>query len=85
MNNYHPESWSQQARQMSNNEIVSINTGWSAIEDALNLFSTSYRHSLIRNRAAKHFGRKVRENKVHENWTELYKHYPSMRKEDVNA
>lgn len=79
MRNYHPESWSQQARDMSNNEIQSINAGWSTIKGGLHFFSNSYRHPLIRQRAAKHFGRKRREGKVRENMAEYYKHYPDER------
>lgn len=73
MRNYHPESWSHQARRMSYNEIISVEQGWSTIQEAINFFSTSYRHPLIRARAAKHFGRMLRVGKVHENLEEYYK------------
>lgn len=79
MRNYYPQSWSQQARNMSNSEIQSINAGWSTIRGTLRFFSNSYRHPLIRQRAAKHFGRKRREGKVRENMAEYYKHYPEER------
>ena len=79
---YHPDSWSQQAREMSNKKIWSVNNGWETIEGAIKFFSTSYRHSLIRNRAAKHFGRQVRTGKVHNNMEVYYKHYPNERKDE---
>lgn len=66
MRAYHPESWSQQARKMSNKYIRRINRGELTIEEAIKRISNSYRHPLIVRRAAKHFGRKVREGKVHE-------------------
>ena len=79
MKTWHPESWSKQARNMSNDIIESINVGYETIEGAINFFSRSYRAPIIRYRAAKHFGRKVREGKVHENLTEYYKHFPEER------
>lgn len=79
MKTWHPESWSKQARNMSNDMIESINVGYETIEGAINFFSRSYRAPLIRYRAAKRFGRKVREGKVHENLTEYYKHFPEER------
>ena len=79
MKTWHPESWSKQARNMSNDIIESINVGYETIEGAISFFSRSYRAPLIRYRAAKRFGRKVREGKVHENLTEYYKHFPEER------
>ena len=79
MKTWHPESWSQQARNMSNNMIESVNVGYETIEGAIHFFSHSYRAPLIRHRAAKRFGRKVREGKVHENLVEYYKHFPEER------
>ena len=64
--NYHPESWSAQARQMCDEQVRSINIGMSTIADASEFFQTSYRHKIIRSRAAKRFGRLVREGKVYE-------------------
>ena len=76
MRNYHPKSWSQQAREMSYQAIKSIEAGWNTIETTKEYFSNSYCHPLIRNRAAKHYGRMIRTGKVHENLTEYYKHFP---------
>lgn len=76
---YHPESWSEQARAMSREEIASIRAGYGTIEGAKTFFSRSYRHPLIRCRAAKHFGRQVRNGKVHENLEEYYQHFPQER------
>ena len=81
MRTYHPESWSYQAREMANNQIESINAGWQTIAGTIEFFNKSYRHSMIRHRAAKYFGRKVREGKVHENLEEYYKHFPEKREE----
>ena len=64
--NYHPESWSEQAREMSNQVAANVNSGTWTIKEGREFFQHSYRHSLIRNRAAKHFGRLVRKGKVHE-------------------
>lgn len=79
MKTWHPESWSQQARNLSNNVIESVNTGYKTIKEATDFFSHSYRAPLIRYRAAKRFGHKVREGKIHENFTEYYKHFPEER------
>ena len=66
MRTYHPKSWSQQAREMCDRQVAQINAGWSTIENATKFFSNSYRHHLIRERAAKRFGRLCRQGKVHE-------------------
>jgi hypothetical protein len=79
MYTWHPESWSKQARNMSNNEIWSVNNGWTTIEGAIRFFSNSYRAPIIRQRAAKRFGRYVRAGKVKNNWEEYYKHYPDEK------
>lgn len=60
MKNYHPTSWSQQAREMCDRQIAMVQQGYSTIEQAINFFSNSYRPSIIRCRAAKRFGRWVR-------------------------
>ena len=80
MRNYHPESWSHQARKISTQEIECINAGWQTIEGAVEFFQHSYRHSLIRERAAKRFGRMLRAGKVRENLEEYYKHFPNEMK-----
>lgn len=66
MRTYHPRSWSRQARELSWREIHSVNGGYCTLNEAINFFSKSYRAPIIRYRAAKHFGRKVRENRVKE-------------------
>lgn len=73
---YKPQSWSQQAREMSDMIIQQVNSGWRTIADAHKFFQNSYRHPLIRGRAAKRFGRKLREGKVHENLEVYYQHFP---------
>ena len=67
MKNYHSESWSQQARSMSNMIINHINQGSWPIERGIAFCRGSYRHFLIRYRAAKRLGCMVRNGKVHEN------------------
>ena len=57
---YHPKSWSQQARNMADDQIWNVEHGYETKEEAKKFFHTSYRHSLIRQRAAKRFGRKMR-------------------------
>jgi hypothetical protein len=73
---YHPESWSQQAREMCDRQVRSINSGWSTIKHAVFFFGHSYRNSLITTRAAKRFGRMVRAGKVHENEELFRQHFP---------
>ena len=63
---YRPKSWSQQAREMADKRIQYVNSGIESINHAIYFFNTSYRHSRIRIRAAKRFGRAVRAGKVHE-------------------
>lgn len=79
MYTWHPESWSQQARRMCDDEIWSVNNGWSTIEGAIHFFSNSYRAPIIRHRAAKRFGRYVRAGKVKNNLEEYYKHFPDEK------
>lgn len=67
MRTWKPASWSQQAREMCDKQIEYINGGHAFIEDALHLFSNSYRAPIIRDRAAKRFGRLMRAGKVKEN------------------
>lgn len=63
---YHVESWSEQAREMSNIVINHVNSGTWCIEQAFRFFRVSYRPRLIRHRAARRFRRYVRAGKVHE-------------------
>ncbi len=64
MRSYHPESWSAQARKMCDNQIEMVEAGYCTIDEAIHFFSTSYRHSLIRHRAAKRFGRMLKAGKI---------------------
>lgn len=60
MRSYHAKSWSAQARKMCQNQIELIEDGEITEKEAIKFFSTSYRHPLIRQRAAKRFGRIMR-------------------------
>lgn len=64
MKTWHPKTWSEQAREKSNHYVGRVNRGELTIAEAVERISNSYRHPLIRNRAAKRFGRLVREGKV---------------------
>lgn len=66
MRTYHAKSWSQQARELSDNLIYQVNKGWRAIDSVAYFWRCSYRHPRIIIRAAKRFGRMVRADKVHE-------------------
>lgn len=66
MRTYHCKSWSTQAREMCDRQIILINAGWQTIDGAKEFFSISYRPKIIHYRAAKRFGRMIRANKVHE-------------------
>lgn len=57
---YHAKSWSKQAQEMCNNQIKMVKAGYIAKEEAIRFFANSYRHPLIRQRAAKSFGKKMR-------------------------
>lgn len=76
MKAYYPDSWSEQARRLANREVESVEAGWQTIKGAYEFFSRSYRHPLIRGRAAKRFGRLVRAGKVKEDLEEYYRHFP---------
>lgn len=60
MKTWRPASWSQQAREMCDRQAEYINAGHALIEDALHLFSNSYRAKIITGRAAKRFSRLMR-------------------------
>lgn len=81
MKKWRPLSWSQQARRMCDLQVTYVNNGNALIEDALLLFSTSYRAPIIRDRAAKRFGRLMRAGKVKENIREYIKNYPMTAKD----
>ena len=67
MKTWRPKSWSEQARDLCDRQIALIKAGINSIECSLAFFSDSYRHPLIRQRAAKRFGRMLREGKVRTN------------------
>lgn len=75
MRTYHPKSWSQQAREMCDKQIKQINSGWQTIDGAVKFFSQSYRAEIIRNRAAKRFGRMVRAGRAHEDLEAYYHNF----------
>ena len=64
MKTFRPKSWSKSAREMCDNQIAMIHAGWQTVNDAKEFFSNSYRHPLIKQRAAKRFGRLLRKGKV---------------------
>jgi len=67
MKNYHPKSWSQQARELCDKVVFNVNHGHWSIERATEFFSFgSCRHWRVRSRAAKRFGYLVRAHKVYE-------------------
>ncbi len=76
MKAYNSRSWSQQARTMCDGQIMNINDGWQTINGAIKFFSESYRPDIIRNRAAKRFGRMVKAGKVCENLEIYFQHFP---------
>ena len=62
MKRYHVRSWSESAREMCDRQIAFIDAGVNTIDSAIHFFHTSYRAKIIRYRAAKRFGRKIRQN-----------------------
>lgn len=72
MKKFKPKSWSESARNMCEEQVSEVNTGWATIETATKFFHNSYRADIIKRRAAKMFGKAVKAGKVHEN-VELYK------------
>lgn len=64
MKTYRPKSWSQQAREMCNEQVWQIKAGFQTVEGATEFFSNSYRPEIITGRAAKRFGRMLKAGKV---------------------
>lgn len=64
---YHAESYSVQARKMSDEIMDNVNCGAWCIEQAFRFFALSYRSVLIRDRARNRFRRYLKKGKVHEN------------------
>ena len=60
MKTFHPASYSQQARRLCDSLYNTIIKGLVAKESAVEFLHWSYRDSLIRRRAAKRLGRKLR-------------------------
>lgn len=65
MRTYHPKSWSQSARELADRIAWNVEEGYCSMKSGREFFSNSYRHPLIRHRAAKRFGRRRRANKIH--------------------
>ena len=63
MRTFHPKSYSQQARRLCDSLYNTIVKGLVAEESAVEFLHESYRHSLVRHRAAKRLGRKLRTTK----------------------
>lgn len=70
MRNYHAKSYSEQARKMGNYmfyqflALIELGTGVNDAENYLmKAINNSYRHKLVKERAAARFGKKVREYK----------------------
>ena len=66
MKNYHPKSWSQQARELGERVILNVNLGSWSIDRAIHFFRTSYRHPRIRYRAVARFRRALLNGRLHE-------------------
>lgn len=66
MKNYHPKSWSQQARELGERAILNVNRGSWSIDRAIYFLRNSYRHSRIRYRAAVRFRRALLNGRIHE-------------------
>lgn len=63
---YHPESYSEQARELSNRAIDNVNCGAWCLEQAFRFFVLSYRCERIRFRALRRFMRYVNNGKIQE-------------------
>lgn len=66
MKNYHPKSWSQQARELGERTILNVNRGSWSIDMAMYFLRNSYRHPLVRFRAAARFRRALLNGRIHE-------------------
>ena len=64
MRAYYSKSWSEQAREMCEKQIQLIKAGKITTSEAVKFFTESYRAPIIRYRAVKRFGRKIRQNKI---------------------
>lgn len=91
MRTYHPKSWSQQARELGDRIVDNVNSGDWCLEQARRFFVLSYRHPLIKQRAAKRFYRLYHAGKVHESpvavsrWKEYKKYYQIEEQEEITS
>ena len=60
----HTVSWSDRAREIANMQAEYVNSGWTTISEVVKFLNNSGYNSLITQRAAKRFGRLLREGKV---------------------
>ena len=60
MRSYRPASYSQQARKLCDKQILYIKSGLTTIEEAEEILFNTYRSPLVKQRAIKRFGRKIR-------------------------
>ena len=60
MRNWHPKSWSGQARELADRQIEYVVYGDKTIKEVLHFFSISYRADIIKYRAEKRFMRKIK-------------------------
>lgn len=67
----HTISWSDRAREIADMQAEYVNSGWATISDVIKLLNNLEENPLIKNKAAKRFGKLVRAGKVIEN-IELY-------------
>ena len=77
---YHPKSWSQQARELSNKIIENINAGeWSVEYGFFWLRFVSYRHIVVRRRAIARLRRYFVQGKLHETVKAITNGYKWMK------
>ena len=60
MRNWHPKSWSEQARELADRQAKYVVYGDKTIKEVLHFFSISYRADIIKYRAEKRFIRKIK-------------------------
>ena len=60
MKTYRPTSYSQQARKLCDKQILYIKSNLTTIEEAEEILFNTYRSPLVKQRAIKRFGRKIR-------------------------
>ena len=83
MKEYHPKSWSAQARELSDRIAENVNSGAWCLEQASRFWGSSYRHALIVMRAANRFGRLIREGKVFETPESVTKWHTYKKEHDI--